>query len=179
METWKDVKGFEGFYRISNLGNLWSVKRIITFKDGRKRCFGSQMITSSNDKDGYKVACLKVNQVKSNVKIHRLVAQAFIENPENKPQVNHLDEVKYNNNYKNLEWATNSENQNHNNLKNKISKKIIEKYSMPIIQLKNGVPVKFWRSGREAGRCGFNQGNINNVLKGRSKTHLGFTFEYL
>lgn len=98
-EIWKDIKGYEGLYQISNLGRVKSLK---TGKI-RKQCY---------DKDRY----LKIelsNKTQKSLKIHRLVAQAFIPNPLNLPQVNHKDGNKLNNNVNNLEWVSPSENTRH------------------------------------------------------------------
>ena len=99
-EIFKDIKGFEGLYQISNFGNVKSLKRNIILKP------------SSNGK-GYLHIILYKNCKSKVGRIHRLVAQAFIPNPENKPQINHIDGNKSNNNVNNLEWVTNSENQKH------------------------------------------------------------------
>ena len=99
-EIFRDIKGFEGLYQISNFGNVKSLKRNIILKP------------SSNGK-GYLHIILYKNRKSKVSRIHRLVAQAFIPNPENKPQVNHIDGNKRNNNVNNLEWVTNSENQKH------------------------------------------------------------------
>lgn len=99
-EVWKDIEGYEGLYQISNLGR---VKRVATGK----------VLKGGKDKDGYLMVKLYKNNIRSNKKIHRLVAEAFIPNPENKPQVNHADENKTNNSLDNLEWMTAKENINH------------------------------------------------------------------
>jgi hypothetical protein len=98
MENWKDIKGYEGKYQVSDLGNIKSLFRYkITLK--QKIC-----------KTGYLSVALYLNKKPKWFLTHRLVAQNFILNPENKPEVNHKDGVKSNNVVYNLEWTTKSEN---------------------------------------------------------------------
>ena len=102
MEIWKEIKGFEGLYSISNLGNI------------RSHYNGStKLLVLKPKKNGYVCAQLSRSGVITNVRVHRLVALEFIDNPENKQYVNHIDGVKDNNNVNNLEWATPSENDLH------------------------------------------------------------------
>ena len=102
MEQWKDIEGYEWLYQVSNQGNVKSFKR-------NNEWF---ILNPSKDKDWYLHIFLYGN-LKKNFSIHRLVALSFIPNLENKPQVNHIDWDKNNNNILNLEWATSKENINH------------------------------------------------------------------
>lgn len=108
-EVWKDIKGYEGLYQISNLGRVKSLKRFNTNNANTK----DRILKPSLDRKGYLHVVLCKNNKRYNKTLHRLVAEAFIENPENKPQVNHIDEDKTNNRVSNLEWMTNKENRNH------------------------------------------------------------------
>jgi hypothetical protein len=102
VEIWKDVVGYESIYEISNFGNVKSFK------------YGKEKIRKlRNDKDGYLLINLCKDKKVKTFKIHRLVAQAFIPNPDNKPQINHIDGNKSNNKVDNLEWVTNKENSKH------------------------------------------------------------------
>lgn len=104
QEIWKDVVGYEGFYKVSNLGNIISCRR--NYKEGVK------YITPFNN-GGYDRVTFVTNWKHKNLLVHRIVAEAFIPNPENKPDVNHIDGNKHNNCVNNLEWATRKENVNH------------------------------------------------------------------
>ena len=99
QEIWKDVVGYEGLYLVSNLG---SIKRA----DGK---LVSQYFSNCN----YAKVVLKKNQNYKQYSVHRLVAQAFIPNPENKPHINHKDAIRFNNRVDNLEWTTPKENMQH------------------------------------------------------------------
>jgi hypothetical protein len=124
LEIWKDVVGYEGHYQVSNIGAVKSVARIV---ESRKGVFGNKkeiFLKPTKTKKGYlriklcKVVCEK--SIENNFYIHTLVAKSFLENPLNKPQVNHINGIKYDNRVENLEWVTGSENVRHsldNNLK--------------------------------------------------------------
>lgn len=101
-EIWRDIDGYEGLYQVSNFGRVKSFHRSEEL-----------ILTPAYDKDGYYVLVLKRNGSKQNVKVHRLVATAFIPNPDGKPQVNHIDGNPQNNHVDNLEWVTGHENMQH------------------------------------------------------------------
>lgn len=98
-ERWKDVVGFESYYQVSSHGNVMSKR--------------TQKVLAHAVRDGYHRVRVSVNGKKSYLSVNRLVATAFLKNPENKPIVNHIDGVKTNNHIKNLEWATCTENNIH------------------------------------------------------------------
>lgn len=101
MEEWKNIKGTEGLYQISTLGRVKSLRKNIILKPS--------IVAKRNNKQGYQIVHIKYKQYY----IHRLVAEAFIPNTKNLPQVNHIDGNKLNNNVKNLEWVTAKENIKH------------------------------------------------------------------
>ena len=105
LESWLDVIGYEGLYRISNSG------KVKTLHPGKKR-YGSILKHGVNSK-GYAMVVLCNNGNKKNVELHRLVATAFINNANNKPAVNHIDGNPLNNHVSNLEWCTIAENNKH------------------------------------------------------------------
>ena len=96
-EIWKDCKGYEGKYQVSNEGRIWSIKRQIYLKQ--------------KDVNGYKKVCLMaINGKKKFEYVHRLVALAFLDNPNGYPEVDHIDRDRGNNNLENLRWVSKSEN---------------------------------------------------------------------
>lgn len=108
-EEWKDIPGYLGYYQISNLGRVKSLERTIVYPpskyypNGRTRVLKEKIMTPSIDKKGYQFVQLFINGKFRSKKVHRLVAESFLLNPNNFPQVNHKDENKLNNSVKNLE----------------------------------------------------------------------------
>lgn len=177
LEEWKEVPEYET-YLISNQGRLKSL--------GNKSNHKKEIIckVSPNSK-GYDVQHLYHNKKHKCAKVHRLVAEAFIPNPDNKPQVNHKDGNKLNNCVENLEWCTNSENQIHankNGLNKNRMKKLLEVVSKPVIQydLHNNIINKFDNARIAEEKTGINHKIIsyhcNNLAK-RSKYNYIFRFD--
>lgn len=100
-ETWRDIPGYEGLYKVSDLGRVKKINK------------DYQIVMKSWEAGEYQVVRLSKNNIQEDIGIHRLVAMAFIPNPENKAQVNHIDGDKFNNTLTNLEWVTPSENMKH------------------------------------------------------------------
>ncbi len=110
-EEWKAIKGYEGYYEISNLGRVKSVERVVTNnQNGGVRVVPEKILRSTDNGNGYKIVGLRKKQKRKNFYIHRLVAEHFTENPEKHNCVNHKNFKKYDNTAENLEWCTQKEN---------------------------------------------------------------------
>ena len=121
MEIFKDIKGYEGSYQISNLGRIKSLSRLVDNHSGFKKNLKEKMLKTHISKTGYFVVDLKKENIRKTFKVHRLIAIHFINKIEGKKYINHIDGNKLNNNISNLEWCTIKENNNHaklNKLKN-------------------------------------------------------------
>ena len=122
---WKPVLGFEGYYEVSNKGDVKSLTNRKTMKNGVSKLFRGKVLSSYSDKDGYRCIDLYKDGVRSKKKIHRLVCESFIRPPLENEQVNHINGIKYDNNISNIEWVMPKENVKHSYyvLKNKGSKR--------------------------------------------------------
>ena len=117
IEEWRPVAGWEGFYEVSSLSRVRRLERKVrtcgTLRNFTFRTFPARILKISIDKAGYFRADLRDGDRRANSLVHRLVAAAFIPNPEGKPHINHMDGVKTNNSISNLEWCTHLENMRH------------------------------------------------------------------
>jgi hypothetical protein len=123
MEIWKDIKGYEGLYQVSNTGKVRSLDRIVKGKLNSTRLIKGKELSATDNGRGYLKVALQLDgrNTRKIYKVHRLVAEAFIPNPLNKSEVNHINCIKTDNRVSNLEWNTSSENSSHaynNDLKN-------------------------------------------------------------
>jgi len=112
-ENWLPVKGFEGIYEVSDCGNVRSLTRLYKSDNFNKVFIGERLTDFKQPRFGYHVVTLYKKPYRKCTRVHRLVAQAFITNPYNLPEVNHIDGDKSNNCLENLEWCTSSENHYH------------------------------------------------------------------
>lgn len=168
-EIWRDVVGYEGSYIVSNTGIVKSVDR---FNIKNQYIKGKELTLQTNHGGYITAAMYKNGKVKVKF-VHRIVAEAFIHNPDNKPYVNHLDETRDNNNVDNLEWVTHEENINYGTR----TKKAAAARSLAIIARGNGIVKKFSSTKSAAKELGISQGNLSMVLNGKRKHTHGFTFE--
>ena len=160
-EEWRDIKGFEGLYQVSNLGRVKSLNYRRTGKEG--------ILKGKDNGKGYLfVQLYKEGKVEKPL-VHRLVATAFLENPDNLPEVNHKDEKPENNCVDNLEWCSHSYNNTYNDKAKKAGKKTAEKLSKPVFSVnKESGLIMWWQSAREAERCtGINNSSIIQCCKGK------------
>lgn len=174
VEIWKPVVGFEGLYEVSNFGRVRSLKRNTT---------SGKIMTNEVNHKGYCRVTLTKNNKWKHFSVHRLVAEAFIQNPQNKSQINHIDGNKSNNSVENLEWCTASENQIHARLmglnsigmNNEMFSKPVEMYSIL------GLYLYTFKSIADAERhTGINHRAISSCCKHKTgyKTAGGFVWEY-
>ena len=159
LETWKPVAGYEGLYEVSNLGN---VRRV-----AGKGCKEIRVLKLVKQSNGYLYVNLYKEGNRKMHRVHRLVAQAFIPNPDNLPEINHIDEDKTNNCVENLEWCDNVYNNNHGTRNQRISEALRGVYNNPKRSKKplqltlDGKLVKEWESTHECGRNGFDQSAVS------------------
>lgn len=181
-EVWKDIPDYEGLYQVSNLGRIKSLKRKVYA--GRNRIRWQYERILSNNKtngNGYKVVSLNKNGESKNKYIHRLVAEAFISNTNNLPQVNHKDENKQNNCVDNLEWCTCQYNSTYNDLhiKNGIKNRN-NKYSKPIYKLdeKSNILETYPSISEASRKNGVSYQAISDCLRGIQKHSVGYKWKY-
>lgn len=165
IEEWRDVLGYEGIYQVSNLGNVISKTRI----SEQNRLLQPIKLKKEKVHKGYLRVQLHKGKEYKHKPIHRLVAQSFIDNPENKPQVNHIDEDKTNNRVDNLEWVTAKENMNYGTRPQKQSVKIISRSKSGLMRVFNSIT--------ECSKIlNINISCVSNVLNGKAKQTKGYVF---
>lgn len=178
-EIWKPIKGYEGLYEVSNLGRVKSLSRKSTYTG---RMYETKILKPHVNTKMYLDVDLCRNGVQKRHRIHRLVAEMFIPNPNNKPQVNHIDCDKSNNRIDNLEWCDNSENQKHAfanglNHRGKFGEspkaKVVLQYTL------DGVLVQEWdsitRIKHERGYC---DSFISHCCKGKCNKAYNYIWKY-
>lgn len=174
-EIFMDIKGYEGQYQVSNLGNIRNSK--------------GKILKDRFDKDGYKKVTLCKDGNKKTYRVHRLVLETFKANPDNKPQINHRNEDKTDNRLNNLEWSTPKENSNYgtrtarsvetkrkNGYYNELAK--TNKLNAPkkVLCITTG---KVYESAHEAARdLNLNNSTITQCCKGKRPQHKGYQFKY-
>ena len=179
MEIWKNIKDYPN-YMVSNLGRIKSLNY--------KRTGKEQILKQIKNSNGYLRVALSKNGNIKKYQIHRLVAEAFLPNPENKPCIDHINCNRSDNRVENLRWVTQKENNNNPLTIDKLNKNAHLKnkfgaehpLSKPIIQFtKNGEFIRKWDSIRDVEReLGINQGNISNCCKGKLKLTGGYIWSY-
>lgn len=166
-EIWKDIKGYEGRYQVSNLGRVRSIDAQVG-----ARFFIGRILVPIKDGTGY----MCVNLSRKLFKVHRLVAIAFLANPNNYRCVNHKDEDKTNNRVSNLEWCSYKYNNNYGTRNARISQnngRRVAQYSL------DGVKIREWHSASEAARF-YKRATttITGCCAGRQHTSCGFKWRY-
>lgn len=157
-EKWIGIKDYSDLYKVSNLGRI---KRI---KTGR-------ILKNISNVEGYLTINLFKDGKGTNLRVHRLVAQAFIENPENKPEINHIDEDKANNSTSNLEWATRAENNKHGTRTERTCKKT------RAINMATGSYVDYPSQTQCARELQIRRNAVNACVNNRRKSVNGYIFK--
>ena len=171
MEEWKELRGFNGVYFISNEGRIKSISREV--KNGRtgKRVNEENISIGTINSSGYIIVTLRKNNKGKVYSMHRLVAQEFIPNPKNKPFINHKDGIKTNNKVANLEWCTQLENVQH------AIKIGLWKLEKPIKCLETNIEYKSIKECSE--KMKLQRNGIWRVLTNRQKSFKGYTFKFI
>lgn len=172
--VWAPVKGYEGLYEVSTNGQVKSLERI----SPQGHLLKERILKPAKDRGGYLRVVLCKDGKSKHYLIHRLVAEAFLDNPDNLPCVNHRDEDKTNNRANNLEFCTHQYNNTFGTRIERVSKK--ESKSVIGINPDNGEIVIEFQSTMEAGRNGFSQGTVAACCRGvkRYKTYKGLIWRY-
>lgn len=153
-EVWKDITGYEGLYQVSNLG------RVKTLKSGKIKATGNCR--------GYLYVSLSKNSIYKNYSVHRLVGQAFLDNPDSLPEINHIDQNKQNNRVDNLEWCSSKYNNRYSNAKK-------------VGCFKDGKLIKKYDAIADVNIDGFTTSDVIRCCQNKCnrKSHKGYHWQYL
>lgn len=193
-EVWKDVVGYEGLYMVSSLGRIKSVERQVWNK--HNQCYNTikeKIRKQTLDSKGYPHLVLSSNGMHKTAKVHFLVCQTFIVNPDSKPNIDHINTIRTDNRVENLRWCTQKENQNNPLTRKHLSEcqkgekspgwgKTGKEHvcSVPIVQLTlKGEFIRCWDALADVYReLGIRQSNICHNLKGKRHTAGGYKWMY-
>ena len=182
QEIWKDVKDYEGLYQVSNLGRVKSLGIRFIRSNLKPYTKLPRILSQIGCKNGYKKVELTKNGFSKRYYVHRLVAEAFIPNPDNLPEVNHKDEVASNNHVDNLEWCTHRYNSNYGTRAVRIKDKMKQiGRSKPVLMYsKDGILIKRFDSIREASTTlNIHCGSIVECCQGKiRKSAGGYVWKY-
>lgn len=195
QEIWKPIEGWEGLYEISNLGRVRGVEKVTPF-GSRTKTYHMRLLTPCVGKRGYYVVALNHNNKAKTYTLHRLIAKAFIPNPENKPCIDHIDGNKLNNKIDNLRWCTYKENSNNPITRKKMSTSTKKNWNIGLFEnrnnityrkvgqyTKNGILLMVYNSIKEASeQTNINASSITCVCTGRNpKRHTagGFIWKHI
>lgn len=184
-EEWRDVVGWEGLYAVSNLGRVASLRTRIPFCGRSRACEQRVFTPKPSNCNGilyYRIRFQDKNKGKL-MSVHRVVAEAFIPNPNNYPCIDHIDRNGLNNNVNNLRWASHKMNsRNVNSLKvmsDSHKGQDNSRFFHPVCQMKNGKLIRSYSAVKGVKQYGFNPKAVANVLCGRSKSSGGYCWMYL
>ena len=195
MEVWKNIQGFENLYQVSNLGRVKRLNSFVKCKNGKIKKIKERILKPQSYRNGYQFYSLCKNSISKGYTAHRLVALAFIPNPKNKKEVNHINEDKTDNHVDNLQWMTHKENINHGTaIKRRVEnsnfkgennpmfgrRDFLNKLSKPVLQFTiDNIFIKEYPSLACVVReTGFNECAIRANISGRSSHSRGFIWKY-
>jgi len=169
-EVWKDIPNYEGMYQVSNNGRVKSFRKSTKF-----HCKNEYFLKPTVINSGYGVVTLYKDSTRRKFLVHRLVAEAFLPNPNNYPQINHKDENKLNNNVCNLEWCS----VEYNNAYGTARIRSVETVSTPVEQMTyDGKPIAIYRSTKIASEIlGINRGTLKSAIIKHSQCN-GYYWRY-
>ena len=176
-EIWRPIKSYEGLYEVSNLGRIRSLGRITNYANGEKHLWKGRIMKIRKDKKGYLICNLSKNSKCKTFRVHRLVAQAVIPNPDNLPIINHKDENPSNNHVEKLEWCDAKYNTNYGTA----IQRRAEKRSRTVLQISKeyNEVIAEYSSLAEVGRqTVFDFSTISKCCRGEIKTAYGFKWKY-
>ena len=174
-ESWKSVDGYEGFYEVSNIGNVRSVSRHT--RDGK--FLKGKVLKQGLSTSGYKHVVFCKDGIKKDMLVHRLVASAFLENNKRFSEINHKDENKDNNAVSNLEWCNRTYNCNYNHVSERNLYKATKAIIKGVLQKKNGTIIGIFESVRDAEKkTGICHESISACCKGKRYSAGGFNWTY-
>jgi 16S rRNA A1518/A1519 N6-dimethyltransferase RsmA/KsgA/DIM1 with predicted DNA glycosylase/AP lyase activity len=174
LEQWKDIKGYEGLYQVSNEGQVKTLSRKALRRYNSYRTLTERILKPQNDVYLH-VTLYKEGRGKVKA-IHKLVAEAFIPNPNKYPQVNHKDENKHNNSVDNLEWCSRLYNANYGTSRKRISNKLNK--SVQQFDLDGNFVAEYNSLKQLKELTGFDQGLVSCVCRGIYKQCYGYKFKY-
>lgn len=177
-EVWKPVVGYEGLYEVSSLGRVRSIPHDVPCVCGRRTVPGRVLCPSKSKTTQYMSVCLSDGNRKKTYLVHRLVALAFLPNPNKYPAINHKDENKENNCVSNLEWCTPIYNNNYGTIKQRISAKNKISKCKPVAQMLNGAVITIFPSTISAKHIA-DPGHIGACCNGNRKSAGGYQWAFV
>jgi len=164
-EEWRWVVGYEPYLMVSSFGRVKNLGRLVIDKNGKRKNLKEKIVNQTNSR-GYKVFGMRLNSIKKNFSSHREIAKAFLPNPDNLSEVNHIDGNKSNNHVSNLEWCTRQQNVDHANANNLVN------YSKKLDEFKILTIFTFKKSGlinrRISEKMNLSETTIHEVLNGKT-----------
>lgn len=174
-EEWREVVGYDYEYKISSFGRLVSLHKRKVTKNGSILIRKPKILKPYTNSLGYNVTSLQKGGLQKMVKLHRLVAEAFLENPQNLPAIDHIDRNKQNNCVSNLQWCNQSL-----NMQNPLTKAVMsDAKSKPVVCIYPNNKTKTFKSAYVARFDGFDPSSITKVCKNKKSTHKGCRWMYL